>query len=77
MEIPMLRLDQVAQVLQVSRPTVYAWIRQGRLRACKAGGALRVRAEDLEAFIYEHSLDYGQSAQKFIQRERTMRRALA
>lgn len=46
----LLRLAQVAQMLQVHPKTVYYWVRTGRLNALTSpGGLLRVRAEDARA----------------------------
>lgn len=42
---------QVADLLQVTRRTVYAWIKSGRLPAYKAGNVVRIRCEDIEAFL--------------------------
>lgn len=41
---PLLTVDQVADLLQVPRQTVYAWSSQGRLAGCawRAGKYLRV-----------------------------------
>ena len=43
--------DDVASRLQVSRQVVYNWINDGRLRAVKAGRALRIPDSALEAFL--------------------------
>jgi excisionase family DNA binding protein len=43
--------EEVAHRLRVSRPTVYAWLKIGRLRGLRAGKGWRVRSEDLEAFL--------------------------
>ncbi len=41
-------LEQACQVLQVSRRTVYNWIREGRLRTIRTlGGSQRVLVESL------------------------------
>ncbi len=46
----LLRLAQVAAMLQVHPKTVYYWVRTGRLNALTSpGGLLRVRAEDARA----------------------------
>ena len=46
----LLRLAQVAAMLQVHPKTVYYWVRTGRLHALTSpGGLLRVRAEDARA----------------------------
>ncbi len=43
--------DEVASLLQVSRQVVYNWVNDGRLRAVKAGRALRIPRYSLEAFL--------------------------
>jgi excisionase family DNA binding protein len=42
---------EAARMIGVSLCTVQAWVRQNRLRAYKAGRLLRIRVDDLEAFI--------------------------
>lgn len=42
---------EAAKMIGVSVCTVQAWVRQNRLRAYKAGRVLRIRVDDLEAFI--------------------------
>jgi excisionase family DNA binding protein len=42
---------QVVELLQVTRRTVYAWILSGRLPAYKAGNVVRIKCEDVEAFL--------------------------
>ncbi len=43
--------EEVAERLRVTRPTVYTWLKKGRLRGLRAGKAWRVRTEDLETFM--------------------------
>jgi len=43
--------EQVADALQVTRRTVYTWIETGALKAVKAGARIRIRREDLDAFL--------------------------
>jgi excisionase family DNA binding protein len=43
--------EEVAERLRVSRPTVYAWLKMGRLRGLRAGKAWRIRPDDLSAFL--------------------------
>jgi excisionase family DNA binding protein len=37
--------------LRVTLPTVYAWLKMGRLRGLRAGKFWRIRPADLEAFL--------------------------
>jgi excisionase family DNA binding protein len=43
--------EEVAERLRVSRPTVYAWLKMGRLQGLRAGKVWRIRPADLEAFL--------------------------
>jgi excisionase family DNA binding protein len=43
--------EQVAERLQVTGRTVYAWLRSGTLPALKLGRLWRIRPEDLETFL--------------------------
>ncbi len=51
--------EEVAELLQVSRQTVYNWINEGRLQAVKAGRTTRVAREALADFLkpYEPGVD--------------------
>lgn len=43
MEPPLLRVQEAAALLRVSKWTIYRWIEEGRLRATKIGrGSLRI-----------------------------------
>jgi len=53
----LLRLAQVAQMMQVHPKSVYYWVRTGRLAALTSpGGLLRVRAEDARALCQNAGL---------------------
>lgn len=55
MEPALLRVQEVAALLKVSKWTVYRWIEEGRLRATKIGrGSLRVFRESLVGLIRVH-----------------------
>lgn len=46
------RATEVAEMLTVSRATVYRLIADGALRACyPSEGCMRIRAEDVDAYI--------------------------
>jgi excisionase family DNA binding protein len=48
-------IDQAAQLMRVSRRTVYYRIREGRLRTVRTlGGSQRVLVESLEALAVSH-----------------------
>ena len=43
---------EIAEMLQVHRRTVYAWVSSGKLKSFKVGGyAVRVKQGDLDAFL--------------------------
>jgi excisionase family DNA binding protein len=47
-------IETVANKLNVSRQTVYAWIEKGSLKALKLGGTVyRVPEKELEHFIFK------------------------
>ena len=50
----LLRIDEAAEVLQVSDSTMRRLVRDGDLRVVRIGRALRVRPEDLDDFIRDH-----------------------
>lgn len=47
----LLRLIEVAELLNVSLPTVRRLVKEGRLQSVRVGRILRVRPEDLEGYI--------------------------
>ena len=48
MEDPFVTVPEIAGELGVTQVSVRTWIRQGRLRAIKAGRSYRVRRSDLD-----------------------------
>ena len=52
MELPLLRVQEAAALLRVSKWTVYRWIEEGRLRGTKIGrGSLRIFRASLNGLI--------------------------
>jgi excisionase family DNA binding protein len=47
-------IGQVAELLEVSTRTVRRWIDAGLLVAHRFGGAVRIAAHDLRAFLAQH-----------------------
>jgi excisionase family DNA binding protein len=43
--------DQVAELLQVTRRTIYVWIRKEKLAAVKAGSRVRIHSDAVAAFL--------------------------
>lgn len=58
----LLRREQVAERLNVSRSKVQSLMASGELRTVRLGGCVRVRAADLEQFIVEHLSSASNSA---------------
>ena len=50
-EIKVYTLEEVEDILKVTKRTMYNYIKGGRLKAIKMGGRWRVRHEDLDAFM--------------------------
>lgn len=50
-EIKVYTLDEVANILQVTRRTLYTYIKEGKLKAVKVGKYWRVPSETLQSFI--------------------------
>ena len=48
----LLRPEEVAELLQVSRRTVVRWLKEGCLKGVRVGRLWRVRPEDLEKFLH-------------------------
>ena len=44
-------LDEVADILQITRRTIYTWIKEGRIKAFKVGRYWRVRREELDRIL--------------------------
>lgn len=57
MIIKVYTLKQVAELLQVSRQTIYNYIRDGKLQATQTGKEYRVTNEQLEAFINANTVN--------------------
>jgi len=54
----LLRVNEAAAVLNVSRWTVYRWVEEGKLSATKIGKqSLRVIANSIDKLISEHRTD--------------------
>ena len=64
MEPVLLRIQEAAKLLKVSKWTIYRWIEEGRLRATKIGrGSLRVFQTSVIGLIDKTRIDQG-NAQK-------------
>ena len=50
-ELDIYSLEEIQNMLQVTRRTLYNWIKDGKLRAFKVGKEWRVTGKDLQAFF--------------------------
>jgi excisionase family DNA binding protein len=48
-----LKVEDIAQELEVSETTVRSWIREGKIRAGRAGRDYRIPVEEYERFLKE------------------------
>lgn len=52
-----LTIDEVMELLSVTRFTVHRWIKDGKLRAVRIGRELRVTKEYLDEFLESNTVD--------------------
>lgn len=54
----LLRVNEAAEALSVSRWTIYRWVEEGKLKGTKIGkGSLRVQKESVAQLIDQNRLD--------------------
>ncbi len=59
MEKPLLRVREAAEILNVSRWTVYRWVEEGRLEATKIGtGSLRIFLTSVNSLMHNNRTDH-------------------
>ena len=59
MDIQLLRVGEAAQVLNVSRWTIYRWVDEGRLQATKIGkGSLRIFRESVNNLVQDNRKEH-------------------
>ena len=64
-EICLLKGNDVARLLNISRAFAYQLMRQGEIPTIRIGNAVRVRKEDLLAYIDQNRRGFGFSNQKW------------
>ncbi|MGA6827900.1 helix-turn-helix domain-containing protein [Nitrospira sp. NS4] len=58
MNKPLVRVEEAAELLAVSRWTIYRWVEQGRLEGSKIGrGSLRVFTRSIERLVEQNRID--------------------
>jgi excisionase family DNA binding protein len=56
MEPRLLKTDEVADILQVSRSFAYQLMKRGEIPSVRIGNAVRVRPEELQRYISDKAL---------------------
>lgn len=59
----LLTLQDIRKAAQVTRWTCWKWIRDGKLRAVKIGGLVRVRESDWQRFLDQHTTGDGKGSE--------------
>ena len=65
MQQPLLKSDEVAKILHVSRSFAYLLMKRGDLPIVRVGNAVRVRPEDLERYINNNAMQGDIPVQSF------------
>jgi excisionase family DNA binding protein len=64
MEKTLLRVGEAADLLSVSRWTIYRWVEEGRLRGTKIGkGSVRIFRESITSLIETNQIDMAGASQ--------------
>jgi excisionase family DNA binding protein len=71
MEEQLLKSEEVAEKLHVSRSFAYLLMKRGDIPTVRIGSAVRVRPEDLERYIDERAMQNGTAA-KLLNRKARM-----
>ena len=58
-EVRLLTVNEVADLLRVSRMTVYRMIKQGEMPALRVGRGYRLREEDVHSYLNERYTEAG------------------
>ena len=68
MEVRLLKSDEVAEILKISRAMAYKLMQRGEIPTIRIGSAVRVRVEDLELFVEQKTVQnvlyYGENLRK-------------
>ena len=54
MEVRLLKSDEVAEILHISRSMAYLLMKRGDIPTVRIGSSVRVRTEDLDQYIKSH-----------------------
>jgi excisionase family DNA binding protein len=59
MELRLLKSDEVAEILKISRAMAYKLMQRGEIPTIRIGTAVRVRVEDLEKYVEQKVMQNG------------------
>ena len=68
MELRLLKSDEVANILKISRAMAYKLMQRGEIPTVRIGSSVRVRVEDLEKYVEQKTVQsvpyYGENLPK-------------
>ena len=68
MELRLLKSDEVADILKISRAMAYKLMQRGEIPTIRIGSSVRVRVEDLEKYVEQKTVqsspNYGEKLRK-------------
>lgn len=56
-DIKVYTLEEIAELLHITRRTLYTYVKEGKLKAVKVGKYWRVTEKNLEAFLAKGTAD--------------------
>ncbi|MCX6078709.1 MAG: helix-turn-helix domain-containing protein [Chloroflexi bacterium] len=59
MELRLLKSDEVADILKISRAMAYKLMQRGEIPTIRIGSSVRVRVEDLEKYVEQKTVQSG------------------
>jgi excisionase family DNA binding protein len=68
MEVRLLKSEEVAAILKISRSMAYAIMKRGDIPTVRIGSSVRVRPEDLDKYILENVTQNAPLANKPVRR---------
>ena len=51
----LLTIQELSQILKISKKTIYGWVHDNYVPFCKLGGAIRFRERDIETWLAKRS----------------------
>lgn len=57
-ERPLLKVKEVCEIFHVSKPTLYDWLKQGKIKSVKIQSRRYFRSEDIDELILQNQGDF-------------------